>query len=97
MKKNHHHNRPFDAEEKEKMKQELPPWNESHNVDKVQDWEVHDIRYQNPQENRVVQESMAGFNFKSKRISSETLTKAVIVLWPGRKSDWNSEIRLRVT
>jgi hypothetical protein len=35
MKKNRHPNRLFDAEEKEKMKQEPPPRNESHNVDTV--------------------------------------------------------------
>jgi hypothetical protein len=35
MKKNRHHNRPFDAEKKDKMGQALPPKNESHNVDAV--------------------------------------------------------------
>jgi hypothetical protein len=35
MKKNHHHNRPFDAEKKDKMKQPPPPKNESHNIDAV--------------------------------------------------------------
>jgi hypothetical protein len=35
MKKNRHHNRPFDAEEKDNMKP--PPKNESHNVDAVQE------------------------------------------------------------
>jgi hypothetical protein len=32
MKKNRHHNRPFDAEEKDKMKQVPLPKNESDNV-----------------------------------------------------------------
>jgi hypothetical protein len=35
MKKNGQHNRPFDVEEKDKMKQAPPPKNESHNVDPV--------------------------------------------------------------
>jgi hypothetical protein len=35
MKQDRHHNQPFDAEEKDKMKQAPPPKNESYNVDTV--------------------------------------------------------------
>jgi hypothetical protein len=71
MMKNRHHNRPFDAERKNKMKHALPTRNKIHNVDAVLE-----LTIQNNSSAKIV----GWLNSKFKQISSETLTRTVIVL-----------------
>jgi hypothetical protein len=61
------------------MKQALPPRNKIHNVDAVLELTIHGIRYYQPKKTNSAK-IVGWLNSKFKQISSETLTRTVIVL-----------------